>query len=160
MGNHNSGRRPQPTKLKVLRGNPGKRPINQHEPIPPTGEVKKPKLSKAAESVWDEIAPVCQAMGTLTVGDVKAFARLCELQATADMTAEQKDAEGFAPFTVSEDYNGAPKVNVHGAIKLEKEISQVISAYYDRFGMTPTGRAKIVLPKKPEQPESKWAGIL
>ena len=32
MGNWNSGRRPQPTALKVLRGNPGKRPLNVDEP--------------------------------------------------------------------------------------------------------------------------------
>ena len=28
------GRKPKPTALKVLEGNPGKRPLNGHEPIP------------------------------------------------------------------------------------------------------------------------------
>lgn len=34
------GRKPKPTALKVLEGNPGKRPLNDHEPIPPKGELK------------------------------------------------------------------------------------------------------------------------
>ena len=36
------GRKPKPTALKVLEGNPGKRPLNDHEPIPPKGELKCP----------------------------------------------------------------------------------------------------------------------
>jgi hypothetical protein len=32
-GNWNSGSRPKPTALKVLRGNPGKRPLNEKEPV-------------------------------------------------------------------------------------------------------------------------------
>ena len=31
------GRKPKPTALKILEGNPGKRPINENEPIPPKG---------------------------------------------------------------------------------------------------------------------------
>ena len=36
------GRKPKPTALKLLEGNPGKRPINEHEPVPPKGTVKCP----------------------------------------------------------------------------------------------------------------------
>jgi len=71
MGNHNSGRRPTPTALKILRGNPGKRPLNQDEPQPPKGPVVKPELSAGADRVWDALAPVCEAMGTLTAADVR-----------------------------------------------------------------------------------------
>lgn len=31
-----------PTALKVLRGNPGHRPLNEHEPVPPAGEIEAP----------------------------------------------------------------------------------------------------------------------
>src|SRR5688500_1891564 len=107
MGYENSGRRPQPTALKMLRGNPGKRKPNPREPNPPVGDVNPPKrLSKMARLVWDELAPVCLSMGTLTLADVRPFARLCELQADLDRACESKDAPEFAMFTVSEDYNG------------------------------------------------------
>ena len=36
------GRKPKPTALKVLEGNPGKRPLNENEPIPPKGSIKCP----------------------------------------------------------------------------------------------------------------------
>ena len=36
------GRASKPTALKVLEGNPGKRPLSDHEPIPPKGELKCP----------------------------------------------------------------------------------------------------------------------
>lgn len=50
------GRKPKPTALKLLEGNPGKRPINEHEPIPPKGTVKCPSWleqeAKRNGSVW------------------------------------------------------------------------------------------------------------
>ena len=33
------GRKPKPTALKILEGNPGKRPLNENEPIPPKGTM-------------------------------------------------------------------------------------------------------------------------
>lgn len=159
-GNQNSGRRPKPTALKLLNGNPGKRKLNTGEPKPPEGSVKVPEmLSKSARRVWDEIAPVCIAMGTLTTADVWAFKTLCELQATLDIASAQKDAEEFAAFTVSDDFNGAPKMGLHAAIKLEKEYAPVIRPYYDYFGLNPMGRAKVSVSKSKE-PVSKWAGVI
>ena len=162
MGYENSGRRPAPTKLTMLRGNPSKKKLNPAEPIPPAGEVRAPRrLSTMAREVWDDLAPICLAMGTLTTADVRPFARLCELQADLDKACEAKDAEGFGLFTLSEDYNGAPKMGLHASIKLEKELSPVIRPFYELFGLTPVARARIAVPKtKPAEPASKWAGIL
>src|SRR5688500_18831593 len=160
-GNQNSGRRPNPNALKVLRGITRRDRLNELEPTPPAGEVVKPSnLSGRAAVVWDRLAPVLLAMGTLTTGDVETFATLCEIQADLDMARAQKDAPEFAPFTLSEDYNGAPKVGVHGAIKLEKELAPIVRPYYEYFGMTPSSRARIQVPKKAEEPQSKWAGTL
>ena len=159
MGNHNSGRHPNPQGLRDLKGDPNKARHNHDEPKPPSGDVVKPAaLSKVAEAVWDRLAPLCIEMRTLTAADVETFKTLCELQATLDLASSHKNAPGFAPFTLSEDYNGAPKMGLHAAIKLEKEFATVIRPYYDYFGMTPFGRAKIRLPKKAE-PVSKWAAL-
>src|SRR5688572_13476285 len=97
MGYENSGRRPQPSALKVLRGNPGKRRLFEREPVPPDGPVVKPAyLSALAAQVWDEIAPGCLAMRTLTGPDVPAFVRLCELEASARMTSQGKGEEAWS----------------------------------------------------------------
>jgi hypothetical protein len=161
MGNHNSGRRPQPAALKALRGNPSKTKLNQREPKPPPGEVVKPaEMSADASRVWDAIAPIAIGMGTLTPADVWAFKTLCELQASLDMAARAKSAPEFAPFTVSEDYNGAPKMGIHGALSLELRYAPIIRPYYEKFGIDgPTGRARMSIPGKKE-PETKWAGVL
>jgi len=161
MGHENSGRRPRPTKLTVLLGNPSKKRLNQNEPCPPPGDgTKPPTLSARAGAVWDRLAPIALAMGTLTVADTEPFATLCELQADLDMARACKDAPEFAPFTVSEDYNGAPKTGLHAAVKLEKELAPVIRPYYALFGLEPVSRARIAVPKAPDQPVSKWAGVL
>jgi hypothetical protein len=99
-------------------------------------------------------------MGVLTKGDAPTFATLCELQATLVKASSQKDAPGFAPFVVSQDYNGADVVKIHAAVKLERETATAIRPYYDYFGMTPSSRARLTVPKKAEEPVSKWAGVL
>lgn len=148
-----------PTALKVLRGNPGQGRLNEAEPQPPAGDVRRPaSLSRDAAVVWDELAPGCIAMRTLTPVDTAAFAKLCELEATARAASAQKDAEGFAPFLLAEDYNGAPTVKIHPALKLERETVQALRPYYEKFGMEPSGRARIKVPKV-DSPEAKWAGM-
>jgi phage terminase small subunit len=161
MGNKNSGRRPISTALKALRGNPGQRKLNENEPCPPLGDVVKPaELSAPAGVVWDRLAPGCLAMGTLTTVDVEAFGTLCELKATLEMASRQKDAEGFAPFVISQDFNGADVVKVHAAVKLERETAGALRPYYALFGLEPVSRARIQVPKKADEPVSKWAGAL
>lgn len=160
MGFENSGRRKQPAALKMLRGNPSKEKLNENEVRPPSGAVVVPaELSGLARVVWERLAPVCIQMGTLTPADLETFKRLCELQADLDKACASKDAPEFALFTVSEDYNGAPKMGLHAAVKLEKELSPVIRPYYELFGLSPQSRARISVPKLLDEPVSKWAGL-
>jgi phage terminase small subunit len=113
--------------------------------------VKPGTLSVAAGVVWEELAPICLHMGTLTSADVPTFSKLCELEATFRDVARQKDAEGFAIFAVT---------GVHAAIKVERETATALRPYYDYFGMTPSSRARIRVREKDEAPQSKWAGAL
>jgi len=142
MGNQNSGRRPSSTALTVLRGNPSRKKLNENEPRPPSGPVDRPTdLSKAAIIVWDELAPICLAMGTLTPADVRPFRTLCELQATFDANTATK---GTAVFDV----------------RLERDTANTMRPYYALFGLEPVSRARISVPKKTDEPVSKWAGAL
>ena len=157
-GNANSGRRPtySGTERQVLGFPPSRR--NDQEPLPPPDPVKKPSyLSKMADEVWDELAPRAIEIGRLTVADVAAFAKLCELEATARHASKQKDAPEFGMFTIGEDYNGVPKVGVHAAIKVERETTAALKPYYEKFGLDPVGR-RIKVPTRPKAPKSKWQG--
>jgi len=162
MGNRNSGRRPQPTALKVLRGNPGKRPLNADEPTPPPGAVEKPAtLSTPAAAVWDRLAPGAIAMGTLTRVDATAFALLCELQATLEWAAGRKDPPPRAERERPSAWVRRSHARLAAAMKIEKDFAPIIRPYYEFFGLTPQSRARIHVPKKDAAPVvSKWAGAL
>ncbi len=84
------GRKPKPTALKILEGNPGKRPLNENEPIPPKGNIKCPTwLLPEAKKEWKRLAPSLEAMGVLTMADLTAFEGYCQAY------ARWKEAEAF-----------------------------------------------------------------
>ena len=69
------GRRPLPTAVKDLRGNPGKRPRNLNEPQIEVGDPEMPAgLSDAAKQEWDAMVPHLKKMGVLTPVDRSALA--------------------------------------------------------------------------------------
>ena len=73
------GRKPKPTALKVLEGNPGKRPLNDREPVPPKATLKCPAwLLPEAKKEWKRLAPALEAMGVLTMADLTAFEGYCQ----------------------------------------------------------------------------------
>ena len=142
MGYENCGRRPKSTALKILQGNPGKRRLNPNEIRPPVGEVVKPAtLSAGAATVWDEIAPICLYMGTLTAADVKAFARMCELEATWNAIIALKGKKSFKPHR-------------------ELQLARDLRPYSAIFGLEPASRSRIHVRKPDAEPQAKWAGAL
>ena len=61
------GPRPQPTQLKILRGNPGNRPINKSEPQPEHDGVVMPlHLGDVAASKWNQVLPLLQSVKVMT----------------------------------------------------------------------------------------------
>jgi hypothetical protein len=117
--------------------------------------VRKPAhLSAGAGRVWEELAPLASAMGTLTAADVAAFVTLCELQATFEAVIAQKTTP--APLAVC---------------RLERETAAALRPYYALFALTAPDRARLRVtlpsPAEPEsrlakyrRPPSKWAGAL
>lgn len=91
------GRKPKPTKLHVLRGNPGKKKnLGAHEPEPSQPATLEPPawLRDEAKRVWFQLATEFSAQGILTASDVPALANFCVSYADL-MIAEQKlQAEG------------------------------------------------------------------
>jgi len=164
MGYENSGRRPQPTALKMLRGNPSKTRLNQDEPQPPRGETVKPVgLSPGASAVWDELAPICLAMRTLTPADVRPFGSMCELQSTMQETSARKSGRELFRLEAQDrnDKDSPVEIVIDAVLKLERETATALRPYYELFGLTPQARARMAVPKvKDEAPESKWAGVL
>ena len=79
------GRKPTPTAIKELEGNPGKRPLNTKEPKPvkkapscPSGWNRKPKKE------WRRLAKQMEQIGILTEVDMAAFAGYCQAYARVE----------------------------------------------------------------------------
>lgn len=75
------GPAPKPTQLRILQGNPSKRPINEHEPKPKVVK-KRPKppvaLTKLARKFWKDYCDILIACQTLTDADLMLLARYCD----------------------------------------------------------------------------------
>lgn len=74
------GRKPLPTAVKELNGNPGHRTLNKAEPQPPrSSRVPAPPayLTGEAKKAWQKLAGQLHRMGVLTDVDHDALARYC-----------------------------------------------------------------------------------
>lgn len=64
------GRKPKPTKLKAQAGNPGKRPLNEAEPVYEAGAGQPPEMLDAvAVAEWNRVSSLLTASGVLTQAD-------------------------------------------------------------------------------------------
>lgn len=76
------GRKPRPTRLKVLTGNPGKRPLNELEPRPePAIPDCPPELNEPARREWDRLVGELAKLRILTNLDRAALATYCSAYA-------------------------------------------------------------------------------
>jgi P27 family predicted phage terminase small subunit len=148
-------RRPKPTAIKLLEGNPGKRPLNTEEPKPTTGIPEMPKeLRPTARREWGRITLDLDALGVLSVVDGKALAMYCD--AYADWEEAQRDCvrNGLVIETPVFNKNG----DLAGYVKKENPSFNVkckaiktMKAFLIEFGLTPASRAKLKIEKpKPE----------
>ena len=69
---------PAPTALKILRGNPGRRPLNDKEPKPEVGAPDRPEiLDPEARKEWARLTPELVRLGMVTPIDRMALTVLC-----------------------------------------------------------------------------------
>src|SRR5580700_3724674 len=111
------GRKPTPTQLKVIRGNPGKRRLNSAgEPKPVRGQPVAPALlSEKARVAWDQIAPMLDRMGVLTEADEMALQMLCEAYVDYIEAREELRAFGSKYYTTTTQTGGTMH-RVHPAV--------------------------------------------
>lgn len=152
-----AGRKPKPTSLKKLAGNPGKRPLNKAEPRPPAASIRAPKgrLPKDALRLWRILAPLLNGMGVLTAADLPALEMTCLHFAVAraalnemlvDGRVEAEDDEGRR-YVVSEGIavtaEGIGGIKKHPAASVFRENSQTFRMYLTEFGLTPAARVRV-----------------
>jgi P27 family predicted phage terminase small subunit len=132
-----AGRKPKPTHLKLLQGNPGKRPINPNEPKPPAELPPAPAhLGDVAKEEWERMGKQLLALGLLTSIDRSAFAAYCVVW------ARWADAEEALKKTgpVVRSPSGYPIISPFYTIA-NQSLNQLRS-YLVEFGMTPSSRSR------------------
>lgn len=134
---------PTPTALRILRGNPGKRPINQTEPQPAiirpemTAEVK---ANPRATEEWDRIAPMLERMRVLTEADYLALGTLCLDVAMLDEVHEKIRNSGLLIKTGIAD---APMIRKNPLLEIRMQLEGGIHRWLCEFGMTPSSRTRL-----------------
>ena len=143
------GPRPQPTALKVARGNPGKRKINRREPKPSRDIGDIPEwLDPGGRECWAEVVPQLDALGVLTRIDRQALIAYC------DTWSRYKAAVDF----IRKHGEVIPVLGEDGKLKYMHQVPQVAIAaklqaiilrYQQEFGLTPSSRGGIVAAPHP-----------
>ena len=114
-----AGRKPTPTAMKLLAGNPGKRPLNRREPKPTLGVPPCPKwLSLEARKEWRWVVKELAQAGVLARIDRTMLAVYCHL--VAEFVQAAAKGESVIPSKVAQ-----------------------IRALASEFGLTPSSRARL-----------------
>jgi len=140
------GRKPTPTHLKLVRGNPGKRRLNAAEPSPErTLPSPPPELSADARAEWDRVAGELHRIGVLSGIDRAALAAYCQAygrwvvaeRAIAKMAERDQLTEGLMIKTTNGNAVQNPLVGT-----ANKAMADLVR-YAAEFGMTPSARSRI-----------------
>ena len=133
------GRKPKPTALKKLEGNPGKRPLNLMEPVPPVVELRCPKhLLPEAKREWKRLAPILMQMGLLTAADAVPFEAYC----TAYARWREAQAEITRHGSIYKDNDGRIRPNPY--IAIDNQQMREIRSFAAEFGLTPSNRSAMI----------------
>ena len=149
------GRKPLPTEMKLLRGNPGGRPLNEDEPQPDTDIPPAPEhFTEDARKEWDRISVELYNLGLLSNIDLAALAIYCTAYGRyAEAERHLKD-EGVLkkkdPNDPDCDYHYNQWVGVSNkAIDLMKSMLA-------EFGLSPSARTRIKAKRREEKERNKF----
>lgn len=152
-----------PAHLKVIRGNPGGRPIKPEvEPLVPTDVPEPPEcLNEVAKNEWWRIATELHRLKMLTVVDInplaaycQAFARWSAAEQALNKLADRDPATGG--ILIKGSY-GTPMLNP--LLKAATQAARDMVKYAGEFGLTPSARARIAAGEYQEQ-QHKFSGLL
>lgn len=133
------GRKPKPTALKTLEGNPGKRQLNVNEPKPLAKAPSCPKwLDPEAKKEWKRLSKKMEQIGILTEIDMAAFAGYCQAYARWKAAEEFISKHGSIVKTPSGYWQQVPQVSI------AQQYMKAMQKFAEQFGLTPAARSRIV----------------
>ncbi len=144
-----SGRKAQPTRLKVLHGSKKAKRQAKIEPVGELGEPERPHwLGPVAVEVWSELAPMLDRMRVLSVSDRIGLEMLSAVYAEW-RAAHDVIEKGSATQTITTPA-GDRKEIAHPAVAQRSDAFRRLHSLVSEFGLTPASRTKLRSTDKPE----------
>lgn len=140
------GPAPQPTVLKLMRGNPGKRPLNKNEPKPRpvSNSLKYPDwFDEIARREWKRIVPELRQLGLLTVIDISALEAYCATYSRWVRAEKIVKKEG-------ETYRAEGEIKRRPEVGIIEKALHLMKTFCTEFGLTPSSRSNISISKPDE----------
>lgn len=132
------GRKPTPSAIKRLTGNPGKRFMNPNEPRPIRGTPTCPAhLSPTAKAEWKRLAGQLVALGMLSALDRSALAAYCQTYGRW-VEAERKLAETPALIKLPSGY-----VQQNPWLAVSNKQLELMQRLMTEMGLTPVSRSRV-----------------
>lgn len=149
------GRKPQPTALKIIRGNPGKRALNDAEPkhFALSEECPDDLVDSSARDEWARVCGQLIAAGQVTLVDRATLIGYCLKY--GQWKALEDEARKH-PFIVKSP-SGYPIPNP--ALGMANKCFGLMLKAASELGITPSSRSRVQA-VKPQERTSKWAGML
>ena len=131
------GPKPKPTKLKLLRGNPGKRPLNTNEPEFAQGDARPPDfLDEKAIEEWNRLAASMVQLGLLSNGDRMTFAAYC--QSVSDYQQACEHIRKYGTIT-----KNGKQIIPSPFVSMRNKALQNVRFMAQEFGLTASARSRI-----------------
>lgn len=146
------GAKPKPTNLKILQGNPGKRPLNMREPKPRLSMPDIPEhISAIARDEWLRVSRELFSIGLLTNIDMSALAGYCQAYSRWVEAEEGIKKTGLVVKTKDGNIIQSPLVGI------ANKALALMHRFLVEFGMTPSSRSRIsAQTSKEENPFDKF----
>lgn len=145
------GPAPKSSKLRVLEGVPGHRPLNENEPEPETGAVCPDWLSPEARDQWEFFAPKLEVCGILTEIDQLTLAMYCDAAAHwIEATKKVQKLENLCPSI------GGRAAKLASPVVVQAHYGDIMAKQGAKLGLSSSDRTGIKA--TPKAKKSKWSG--
>src|SRR5262249_21033382 len=138
---------PTPNVIKLLKGNPGRRPIRPEPEPTRSPEVPEPPafLAGYACDEWFRVAPELHRLGLLTAIDVAPLAAYCQSYArwriAEETLARMAEHDPATRALLVKNADGNPARNP--LVKIASSAADAMLRFASEFGLTPVARARL-----------------
>jgi P27 family predicted phage terminase small subunit len=148
------GRKPKPTALKVIAGNPGKRALNPHEPQPRADLSTAPEwMTQRQRDTWTEVIALAPP-GLLKDLDASVFAVWV---VAYDLYQEASDKLARTGMLIKAPNTGVPMQSPYLAIVNRQ--AQIMMKAAAEMGFTPASRSRVIVKREAGKEDDPWSAI-